>query len=110
MKLSEAILEGCKISGSVKNSYFNERTKCACTLGAAVLGIVGWEGVKEAAPAVPKFINKNLANLTSMKMVSTLPLPSPKNGEHLWNQIIHANDVVGMTREQIAGALAEAGF
>lgn len=98
MKLSEAILEGCKITKPAKGVFvdtnFNDEI-CACVWGAAY---VGKKGIVD--------------ELTLRDVISALP---EEDDEIIWNNGIYSlrdllilwNDVYDINREVIAERLRE---
>lgn len=103
MKLSEAILEGCKVTKQWRGAYFSDDGACACALGAAAIGYCG----NDINLAKEK-IDMNIYD--SLKWIQA-QIPLDEIASHsLLNDIVGWNDVNEYSREEIAKMLADRGF
>lgn len=94
MKLSEAILAGCAKSPKKAVGYFSNIDKsCTCVLGAALLGI-----------------NANPLEFTFKSLSGNWPFLYDPSSTIRFSTLTNMNDVVGMTREEIAADLAKKGL
>lgn len=99
MKLSEAILSGCKIApikavGSYIHSFDD---KCgSCALGAAYIGYGG--PLRSNSPSIER------------SLVATFPILGAFRLSDFANEIIRKNDRSPATREEIAADLAAQGY
>ncbi len=94
MKLSEAILAGCK--KSPKKAYgvfYDEDESCTCVFGAALLGI-----------------GCSLSEDTMRDLKGNWPYLYDCTSEFSFTSITDANDYLDKTREEIAAEIAEKGY
>ena len=103
MKLSTAILNGCKLRPRKCRQAFYRGTESACVLGAAVLGAglkpVG--GIYKLTSKFPVLAGEPILGFTG---------ESSKGATNLILQLIAMNDTTNWSRERIAKVLAEAGL
>lgn len=106
MKLSEAILKGCKTTKQGFGAY-HPAPGLACAIGAAydAIGVpddeihdtVGFDCVLLPWPEDIECVNGCLGNLGAAVV-------------HVGATVVHMNDCLRMTREEIAAVLAQKGF
>lgn len=98
MKLSEAILEGCKKRPTKVVGTYIVGSTGACALGAAVAAMpTSVLNTLDVTKIFPE-LNKSMRDPISHRQAS------------LFKIIVHLNDQVGWTREHIAQWVAKRGF
>lgn len=105
MKLSDAILTGCKYSYPLRNTYFDyqDGNLSACALGAANLAVgtpIGFVTFDEYLIWPEELSGVNVEFCKRVGLDSAT----------VWSAIVYANDKLGMDRETIAQHLAECGL
>lgn len=105
MKLSEAILKGCEFSSQCGISLIVPERRAACALGAAGIGMFGFEKVEETRA----FYDKLHAAFPILKIqIHKTPChgvgcaDDPETSRPLQAHITHLNDSHRWTREAIA--------
>lgn len=95
-KLSDLIIAGCKITGAGKGEYYSQHTGCACAIGAALVAVKGkghW-----ISDDLNAFVGYQIRHAESVDS-----LPKHEEFPTLASQIIHANDVLGLSYCNVAG-------
>lgn len=115
MKLSEAIRKGCETTGPWRSTlvYKKHDQLFTCALGAAAVGV----GIltEDNVSDFPESGYGMLAELwpelrDPMCLFRTTSKTVPSSGPDLMNDIWFANDILEMSREEIADKLAENGL
>ena len=113
MKLSDAILEGCKIRPYKARSVYFDGNYYACTLGAAMIGInpenerlveQGYTGAYILFPELHQVPGRSNPYDRTWEIDT-----KPPKFKSLHGLIAYLNDKTDMTREQIAAWLKRCG-
>jgi len=110
MKLSDAILAGCKLSKPIKHHLFykeGDTYDCCCVIGAALLGAgvntpEKIEAVKSDHCTFPELLEANGVDKAFTAFTAYYA--------HKKYSIIAANDTYNISREHIAEDLANLGY
>ena len=113
MKLSEAILKGSEMvlpnRGELIELGYEDEILSACALGAALVGTLGIQATIEAYNA-----DSEDNQLTQLYPVLRQPpppqLPDARSHLILHGWVVHNNDELGLSREEIAEKLREVGL
>ncbi len=105
MKLSAAILKGCKGTEQVVGEFFeynlDDVVTRTCVIGAAYMGMSDTPGkvcLNDFWPGLGK------------KQAKRLKLPSAEKGQCISSWMVDRNDEAGWSRQRIARALAKVGL